>query len=193
MAMRILRAKGYRRMRWKNGGGETTEIFVSPDGALVESFDWRVSMAHVASHGPFSLFPNIDRTLAVLSGNGIRLRVDGRGEFDLTHASAPLAFPADAAAGADLLDGPITDLNVMSRRGVVRHCLTRVAVNATYHVRLAGHAMLLLIQGGDATLVSSASKETMAAGDSALLEKNGEATLTPSSPLVLYMCEFWRG
>ncbi|MDP1908248.1 MAG: HutD family protein, partial [Hyphomicrobium sp.] len=43
--MRILRAKDYRRMPWKNGGGETTEIAISPEGAALDSFDWRVSMA----------------------------------------------------------------------------------------------------------------------------------------------------
>ncbi|TIV74879.1 MAG: HutD family protein, partial [Mesorhizobium sp.] len=31
--MRILRAADYRVMPWKNGGGTTTEIAVSPDGA----------------------------------------------------------------------------------------------------------------------------------------------------------------
>ena len=41
--MRILRAPDYRRMPWKNGGGETTEIAVFPAGAGLDDFDWRVS------------------------------------------------------------------------------------------------------------------------------------------------------
>ena len=68
--MRILRAESYRRMPWKNGGGETTEIAVSPEGAGLDDFDWRVSMARVESSGPFSLFAGIDRTLAILEGEG---------------------------------------------------------------------------------------------------------------------------
>lgn len=187
--MRILRAQDYRRMRWKNGGGETTEIIVTPEGAAFDAFDWRVSMAHVASDGPFSQFPGIDRTLAVLDGNGISLRIDGLGTFELTTASTPLAFPADVAAGADLIDGPIHDLNVMSRRGVVRHTMTRVAVNEPYPLRLTGDAMLVLVQGGDASIGT----ETIADGDSILNESSdGEVALVPASPLTLYICAFRR-
>ena len=68
MSLTLIPQSGFSVMPWKNGGGTTIEIAVSPHGAGLDDFDWRVSMAHVASHGPFSLFPNIDRTLAVLSG-----------------------------------------------------------------------------------------------------------------------------
>jgi environmental stress-induced protein Ves len=47
-------------MPWKNGGGETTEIAVFPDGAGLSDFDWRVSMARVDGDGPFSSFPGIE-------------------------------------------------------------------------------------------------------------------------------------
>ena len=62
----ILTASSYRRMPWKNGGGETVEIAVSPEGAALSEFDWRISMATVATDGPFSIFPGIDRTLSIL-------------------------------------------------------------------------------------------------------------------------------
>ena len=61
--MRILRAPDYRVMPWKNGGGTTTEVAVSPEGAGLDHFDWRISMARVEQDGPFSTFPGIDRTL----------------------------------------------------------------------------------------------------------------------------------
>jgi hypothetical protein len=86
----------YKKMPWKNGLGTTTELaislpppplsnnispsnkVVSPLGAPLSSvpaaaaapFKWRVSRAKVASDGPFSLFPNIDRCLIVLPGGG---------------------------------------------------------------------------------------------------------------------------
>src|SRR5690348_16103916 len=74
-AMRIIRSSDYRRMPWKNGGGETVEVTIAPEGASLDAFDWRVSMARVASSGPFSRFPGVDRTLAVLAGGGMRLDV----------------------------------------------------------------------------------------------------------------------
>src|SRR5260221_551419 len=49
--MRIIRAANYRRMQWKNGGGETTEIAVSPPGAALDDFALPISMAHGASGG----------------------------------------------------------------------------------------------------------------------------------------------
>jgi len=39
----------------------------------------------------------------------------------LTPRTPPFAFPADILTSARLLGGPIRDLNLMSRRGVVRH------------------------------------------------------------------------
>jgi len=41
-------------MTWKNGGGVTREIICQPLGAGMDDFDWRVSIAHIASDGPFS-------------------------------------------------------------------------------------------------------------------------------------------
>ena len=63
--------------RWKNGGGVTHELAVWPDGADLSGFDARLSMAEVAADGPFSAFPGIDRTLAVLDGGPMRLSFGG--------------------------------------------------------------------------------------------------------------------
>ncbi|MDP3320318.1 MAG: HutD family protein, partial [Bosea sp. (in: a-proteobacteria)] len=115
--MRIIRAADCRTMPWKNGGGTTTEIVVSPEGASLSDFDWRVSMAQVDADGPFSVFIAIDRTLCVLKGKGIRLAFGDGEAVTLDAASAPFAFAADRAVEGVLLDGPIVDLNVMSRRG----------------------------------------------------------------------------
>ncbi|PZQ36768.1 MAG: hypothetical protein DI559_11770, partial [Ectopseudomonas oleovorans] len=70
-----------RAMPWKNGGGSTVELAISPVGAGLEDFAWRISSAQVAMDGAFSCFPGIDRSLAVLAGNGLYLqRADGHRE-----------------------------------------------------------------------------------------------------------------
>ncbi|MEQ1943105.1 HutD family protein [Mesorhizobium sp. VNQ89] len=134
--MRILRAGQYTRMPWKNGGGETVEIAVHPAGASIEDFGWRVSMATVASDGPFSLFPGIDRTLSVLEGEGMVLTIGDSAPITLTAASAPLSFPADIPTSAQLVGGPITDLNVMTRRGHFKHRVERHHVSGVLEVEM---------------------------------------------------------
>ncbi|WP_312404519.1 HutD family protein [Rhizobium sp.] len=123
--MRILRASGHKRMPWKNGKGETIEIAVFPEGASVDRFDWRISMAPVASDGPFSVFPGIDRTLSILTGDGMMLSVEGMAPMVLDRKSVPFLFSGDAKTEAVLQVGPITDLNVMTRRGRFSHRVTR--------------------------------------------------------------------
>jgi environmental stress-induced protein Ves len=146
--MRILRAADYRVMPWKNGGGTTTEIAVSPDGAGLDDFDWRVSMARIEQDGPFSSFPGIDRTLSILEGEGIILHVADRVPIGLTSASEPLPFPADVATGARLIAGPITDLNVMTRRSRVSHSVERLAVADVVEFAAEADAMLVLCHQG---------------------------------------------
>ena len=101
-------------------------------GAGLDDFDWRISMARVEAGGPFSAFPGVDRTLSILEGEGIVLDIEGRERVTLTGASAPYSFPADAVTNAELVAGPITDLNVMTRRGRYRHkvCEHQVATGS---------------------------------------------------------------
>ncbi|MDN3711112.1 HutD family protein [Paracoccus cavernae] len=87
--MIILRAEDHRRMPWKNGKGVTIAIAIHPADASVENFDWRLSTATVDSDGPFSVFEGIERSLSVLTGDGLVLSVEGREDAALTIDSAP--------------------------------------------------------------------------------------------------------
>lgn len=124
--MRVLRAADRRASPWKNGGGVTWEVAISPDGAALDAFDWRLSIAEVASSGPFSSFPGIDRVLTVIEGEGLRLRVEGADPVTLGQSSPPLAFAGDAACIADLTAARIRDFNVMVRRAAHRAAVRRV-------------------------------------------------------------------
>jgi environmental stress-induced protein Ves len=120
MEARVIRNHDLVRVPWKNGGGTTAEIAAFPEGSGFETFGWRVSMADVASDGPFSLFPGIDRTLIVIEGDGIELDVEGIA-YTLDTASPKLSFSGDDITAGRLLSSPIRDLNVMTRRGQFRH------------------------------------------------------------------------
>ncbi|MDG9788991.1 HutD/Ves family protein [Brucella anthropi] len=159
MMVEILKAESHRHMPWKNGGGVTVEIAVHPEGASVDNFDWRISMATVASDGPFSIFPGIDRTLSVLEGDGILLDVEGQ-QSTLTCESVPLFFAADAQSSARLIGSAITDLNVMTRRGRFAHMVRRLPVNGTTLTQANGNLVLLFCAEGqiDLTLAAKTTK-----------------------------------
>ncbi|WP_165185660.1 HutD/Ves family protein [Caulobacter soli] len=113
--MQILRAADRVATPWKNGGGVTREVAAWPPGAGMDDFDWRVSLADVAADGPFSAFPDVDRVLTVIDGEGLVLELEG--QETLLQTGAPFAFPGEARVIARLTAGPIRDLNVMVRRG----------------------------------------------------------------------------
>jgi environmental stress-induced protein Ves len=119
--MHVIRRSEYREMSWKNGGGTTTELYASPGGKL--AFDWRVSIATVNEDGPFSAFPGCERHIMVLSGNGMRLEIAGRGKTDLQPLQ-PFSFSGDAGVAGILVDGPVQDFNLIVREefgsGVLR-------------------------------------------------------------------------
>jgi environmental stress-induced protein Ves len=172
----IIRSADHKVMPWKNGGGETAEIAVSPAGAALDAFDWRLSMARVETDGPFSAFPGIDRTLAILEGEGVRLSVEGEPAVTLTNKSSPHAFRADVETSATLVGGPILDLNVMSRRGRVEHTVTRLRGDAIAEVPLADTTLLFCAEG--TVEIEFAGIPAMLARHDTLVWRGGPATAT---------------
>lgn len=186
--MQVLRQADYRRMPWKNGGGETTEVTVSPPGAGFETFDWRISMALVKGDGPFSVFPGIDRTLAILDGNGMRLDIAGA-RFDLTRASAPLAFPADVATDAVLMNGAITDLNVMSRRTTFRHKVERFDDAGTF--TSDADVVAVLVDTGRVT-VTAAESAALGPRDCAIFDAPRAVAIAARDAARGYVISLWK-
>ncbi len=164
--MRIIRAADCKVMPWKNGGGTTTEIAVAPEGATLSDFDWRISMAHVGQDGPFSAFPGIDRTLSVLTGNGIRLAFGDGETVALDQAARPFFFAADRAVAGLLVDGPIDDLNVMSRRGGWTHSVERLSGDGPHAITAERGVLVLVARLGTWRINDT----PLTAGDSAVLE-----------------------
>lgn len=100
-------------MPWANGGGWTTEIIAEPSSA---HWSWRLSVADVEVDGPFSSFPCVDRSIALLRGAGFALTVDGRDEHVIDAPYQPFEFAGDEATTCRLIDGPVQDLNLMTTR-----------------------------------------------------------------------------
>ncbi|AFU36244.1 MULTISPECIES: HutD/Ves family protein [Acinetobacter] len=107
--IKLIRADQYTKMLWKNGAGFTLEIARSQGEA---DFEWRISMADVTTSGPFSLFPNKQRIISVLDGQGMVLHVDNLPAKKLKQGDI-FAFHGESQVQSGLVDGAIRDLNLI--------------------------------------------------------------------------------
>jgi uncharacterized protein len=130
---------------WKNGGGSTREIVCRPEGADVDGFDWRVSIATIDQAGPFSAFPGVDRVIMLLEGDGVHLRSSSGLDHRLVQAHVPFSFSGDVALDCTLLGGTSTDFNVMTRRGAVRADVR--VLQAAEDIAVADRGLLLVVRG----------------------------------------------
>jgi environmental stress-induced protein Ves len=161
---------------WKNGGGVTREIAVFPEGAGMEDFLWRISLAEVTEAGPFSVFPGVDRHLTVLNG---RLQLDFADRQYVLNPGRTLSFDGDApASGTPLM--PVTDLNVMTRRGQVSAEVRQVASGfilpsdlvifvATKPMIVTANGLRYALEIHDALIFDSLEGEPVSAGDGYLV------------------------
>ena len=148
---------------WKNGGGATREIACWPAGTGLDSFDWRISVATIAADGAFSVFSGIDRSITLLSGDGVLLHGE-HGTHRLDQPLVPFAFDGETPIRATLLGGASEDFNVMTRRGRCRaevkvwryavdgpstppHAALLLAVQGDWRCAVAGDAPTLLTPG----------------------------------------------
>ncbi|MES2019292.1 MAG: HutD family protein [Pseudomonadota bacterium] len=140
---------------WKNGGGSTTEIAIAPVGASLDNFDWRISLATIAAGGPFSVFPGVDRTLALVDGAGVVLDIGDEGRFVLSEDDPIVEFAGESDVMATLTLGPTTDFNVMTDRARFTHRLGRRVLTGSSEFAPRGDITILFLLEGDSLAVCS--------------------------------------
>lgn len=173
---RILRANSYQRMPWKNGGGTTTEIFKSAgaDGQV----HWRLSIADVATDGPFSDFPGIDRWIMMVDGKGMELNITGLGTRRIEKPFEPLAFSGDAKTDCKLIAGPIRDFNLMVARSHAQGNLQVVTLSAGETRAFGRDVAALHVLDGSVERAG----EVLAVGDTLIAEGSAIATVSAPRP-----------
>ncbi|MGW5421731.1 HutD/Ves family protein [Streptomyces sp. NPDC003943] len=170
---RLLRAHDRPATPWRNGGGVTREVAAGPAEAGLDDFVWRVSLADVATGGPFSAFPGVDRVITVVDGPGMELTVDGT-PHTVADPYEPFAFSGDAATGCRLLGGPIVDFNVMTRRDA-----------ATADVRVEREEFTVAPRSGTQTLVIALAGTATAAEPGVTLDRF-DAILLPADEAAVF-------
>jgi uncharacterized protein len=170
----------YRRMRWKNGAGWTSEITL--ENAIDGEFLWRISIADIDADSDFSIFPSIDRTLVVLSGGGMVLDLAGAESVELRPLEKPLVFAGEERIRARLSAGPTRDFNVMTRRAAFTHQL---------RIHRSG-ASLSVTRNEDTALFFHITSGTLwgaMAGDSWLVPRGTPATIELPADVALIVVE----
>ena len=110
--MHIVRHSQFKSSPWKNGGGITHEAMRSPSRG--DAFRWRVSVAHIDASGPFSDFAGYVRTMVLLRGAGIALKLSDATRRTLRVAGDLAQFDGALGVECELLNGPCVDLNLMT-------------------------------------------------------------------------------
>ncbi len=106
--MHILKRSELVDVPWKNGGGITRKIATGLSGDQVA---WTISRADVVQDGPFSDFAGMMRVLTVVSGGAMDLLAPNDKMAALMWE--PVRFDGALNIKSRLIDGPLTDLNLM--------------------------------------------------------------------------------
>lgn len=177
-----------RLMRWKNGGGMTCEIMRFPEDSSLEAFDWRVSVATVQQGGAFSLFPGVDRSLAVLEGKGIALDIGGVSQT-LTPRDPVLRFDGATVVRSTLIGGGIVDFNVMTRRVAFTHTVEQITVIQQTALPMNGDAVLIYVVNGSCGLPD---ENKLHAGDAVMFTAEEKSCIVDASAAELMLVRLYR-
>ncbi|TXH34315.1 MAG: HutD family protein [Rhodospirillaceae bacterium] len=105
----------YRRVPWRNGGGQAMDIAAQAATAgSADEFTWRVALAEIDRDGPFSAYgQGIERIITLLDGAGFDLDVADSPAISVRERHMPVRFRGDKPTSCRLQDGRCIVFNVM--------------------------------------------------------------------------------
>ncbi len=194
----------FTRAQWKNGLGYTDQIAIEPAGSDLRAgnYLWRMSSASIANASEFSIFPDHDRALVILEGAGVRLFHTDEGFEDSVDLPPlePYEFPGDIKSRCELLDGPIRDLSIFFRKGVVSASVDVIRIEAdtvwNWENRAAWN-FIFGVRGDFEVCTSEEVTETLASGDAFRVDgtESGEASypvVPHGAGSILVSLSLWR-
>ncbi len=128
---------------WRNGAGETREICCFPPAT--RDFNWRASVASIASSGEFSAFPHVDRVITLLEGGEVILDA-GKAFRHTLKKHQPFSFAGEQAVKAELTRGMSMDFNIMTRRD---RCRAKVRVADRTFTTLTARGGIVYVLSGE--------------------------------------------
>lgn len=140
MGVKLLRHNTYDRKPWSNGGGMTQDVWLWPEAASQDEFDIRLSLASIEADGPFSAFPEIDRTITLVGGSPFGLDFDGNHKQQVEHLQ-PFSFDSAQTPSSRLGESSASAFNVMTRRGRWIHKVSIVQGGEPINIPVPGDAI----------------------------------------------------
>lgn len=178
--MRLIPRDSLVAVPWKNGGGITRQIACFPDGSGMSDFDWRISTAEVSEDGPFSRFEGVDRRLYILEGGGLDLRFASQDTKRLL-TGEHLDFPGEAEVFGGLVDGAVSDLNIMVRRGRHRMRAGALGIDGATTIHHGWGAAALFVLSGEITVMGEMARRF----DTLLFDAAGDAAVSGTAEALL--------
>ncbi len=165
-------------MPWKNGQGVTRELRIRQIEKN-KPFDWRISRAVVDQDGSFSNFSGYDRILVMLEGKGMDLfHADGQiHQFRTPYDMAE--FSGEPGTRASLVNGPIQDFNIMTRKDRCSACVDLFKAKGTYDLDVDATDFLVYAPEQDIILKRS-EKDTISLPAGHLFHQAGKPKLNLS-------------
>ena len=134
--------ESFRTLPWRNGLGSTVELLLE-NSTQRKEFSWRLSIASVATGGPFSDFSGYDRTLLLLEGAGLTLNNPNGPSITLNSSLDCAHFKGEDLIDASLHDGPIKDFNVMTLRSICTSSVTAITEKSEPLIKINAEKLLV--------------------------------------------------
>lgn len=175
--MKILKSSDYKKMKWKNGLGVSYEIAACAD--------FRISSAEVSVDSDFSLYPEHNRFLMVLSGKGVDLK---NLETNKIHQSCDcfeiVHFHGNLPLRGILIDGPVRDLNIFYKNNA---SVEKMNLTKNYNLKIhAKRDVFLFLAKGELQVAN----DVVRTWDTIQLDANDEVDLCAAKDSILVRIEF---
>lgn len=134
---------------WNNQKGTTQEIVCWP---VNNDFSWRACITSIEENSSLGQFPDIERQMVLLEGNGINLNSPGFLSHSVTDYYQPFDFSGDIHVKSELIKGGVKCLNIMVRRT----CWKAETTLVTQPLILpSAHAGLIYVTQGEWALIGA--------------------------------------
>lgn len=183
----VISPEHFKTIPWKNGQGETIELAIN-DGGILADFIWRLSMANVVEDGVFSDFSGYQRNLVLIAGKGINLQHDDNKIDTLHHLLDVANFDGGCRTIGNLLDGEITDFNVITDKEKCSVVVKTFKEQQTLEVNPADLCFIYSLSGAF-QLTSYQNQQIIKAKHLLKLSaaKAGDVTITGQKLIVVYL------